>query len=191
MSTQKQIDAARANGSKSRGPITPEGKAASARNAQKHGLCADFGTSVIHGEDDEQFQEMLAAMIAEHDPVTHSETVLVKSMAAAHWRQMRVQGIEVACFNKKLRDQEINSPEIATQDPATRAYLVLQELADNSTLLHLMNRYETRFERLYERSLKLLEDRRYKKLQCETNRISEPAGAPEIAPVPNEPDSAA
>jgi hypothetical protein len=39
--TEAQIAASRANGLKSRGPVTAEGKAASRRNALKHGMAGE------------------------------------------------------------------------------------------------------------------------------------------------------
>ena len=79
MSSEKRIAASRANGKKSRGPVTEEGKRASSRNAQTHGLCAN--TIIIQGESVERFNSMLAALIDVHRPTDEMEMQLVEAMA--------------------------------------------------------------------------------------------------------------
>ena len=55
MSTQEQIDANRRNGGLSNGPKTAEGKAASSKNAIKHGLLSD--EALLPGEDEDRFEQ--------------------------------------------------------------------------------------------------------------------------------------
>jgi len=59
MSTQKQREAKLRNAQFSSGPKTPEGKVASARNALKHGFCADDATLP---DDPETSQEISARL---------------------------------------------------------------------------------------------------------------------------------
>ena len=59
--------ASRRNGAKSRGPRTPEGKARSAKNALKHGLCAQRNV-VLGDEDLDEFEALEAALMAELAP---------------------------------------------------------------------------------------------------------------------------
>ena len=51
MATEAQINANRRNAQKSTGPRSPEGKAATSRNALKHGLCAE--KHLLVDEDDD------------------------------------------------------------------------------------------------------------------------------------------
>jgi len=81
MSSEKRINASQANGRKSQGPITPEGKQIVARNAESHGLLAQ--SIVMEGEDKDRFHAMLARIVSEHLPQTDSELELVQTMAVA------------------------------------------------------------------------------------------------------------
>ena len=113
MSSQARIDASRANGAKSRGPITPEGKLASSRNSLKHGLLAK--TVVLAGESKEDFIELLASYQEEHQPETPTEETLIENMAAARWRQQRVWNMETAGLDQEIRLRV--SPKARTFQP--------------------------------------------------------------------------
>ncbi len=91
MRTNRQIEASRANGSKSRGPVTQEGKLASSRNAIKHGVLSEC--IVLPGERADSFQSLTADLFEEHRPVGSTEEDLVEMMAVSRWRRMRIVGL--------------------------------------------------------------------------------------------------
>ena len=159
MRTERQTQASRANGSKSSGPTTPEGKLASSCNATTHGMLS--GTIVLEGESKDRFQTLLAALHEEVQPQTPIETSLVENMAVARWRQMRVWGLEKASMEHEMRKQAEASQ--SKEDTATRSALAFRALSDDSRSLELINRYESRYDRQYlraHRRLLELRDRR-------------------------------
>src|SRR5580658_9489984 len=110
-----QIAAARANGAKSRGPITapgkrasaansanstgpvtPEGIARSSRNATRHGLLSD--SMVLDGESDARFCALLNTLENELQPAPGIESIQTEVMAVAHWRRMRLWSLEKALY---------------------------------------------------------------------------------------------
>ena len=93
--------ASRKNGAKSRGPKTPEGKARSARNALKHGLCARQ-TVVLGDEDLAAFDALEAALMAELAPQGALQAVLARRIVAATWRLERAERIEAELFAQNI-----------------------------------------------------------------------------------------
>ncbi len=87
MRTEKQRQASRTNGKKSRGPKTPEGIDVSKMNGLKHGLCS--GQVVLPGEDPAEFAAELAGWAGEFPPGGHMRAVLVERAAVASWRLRR------------------------------------------------------------------------------------------------------
>src|ERR1700739_2581206 len=85
--SQAQLDAARANGALSKGPVTPEGKAVSSRNSLTHGMLAN--SVLLPGESEEEFERLHAALMEEWRPETADELAMVRTMIVAKWRQMR------------------------------------------------------------------------------------------------------
>jgi hypothetical protein len=96
MSSLKQIEANRRNALRSTGPVTPEGKERSRRNAIRHGLTAE--TVITALEDAEDYQGFEAAVIADYDAESAVERELVLRLASVLWRLRRATGIETALF---------------------------------------------------------------------------------------------
>jgi hypothetical protein len=100
MHTPLQSETSRANGALSHGPVTPEGKAASSRNATRHGFRAK--SVVIAGEDAEDCRQLRISYLARYRPADDVELWFVRQMVAAQWRQLRAEALEVAAFNLLL-----------------------------------------------------------------------------------------
>jgi hypothetical protein len=189
MSSILRINASRANGAKSKGPITPEGKLVAAansvkstgpttpegksicsRNATRHGLLAD--SLVLEGEAEERFLAMLSSLQSELKPADGLESNQIEIMAVAHWRRMRIWSLEKAHYIEETRKRlaaegDDGSPPIIQLARSFRA------LADGSSVLELLSRYEIRFSREYLRALACLNQNRDRK-NAEISKQSEP-----------------
>ena len=97
MTSPKQIDANRRNALKSTGPITPEGKERSRRNAVRHGLTAETVIAVL--ENSEDYETFEAAVISDYNAETAVERQLVLRLASTLWRLRRATGMETAIFD--------------------------------------------------------------------------------------------
>ncbi|MFN7998005.1 MAG: hypothetical protein U0Q18_30575 [Bryobacteraceae bacterium] len=102
MASIRQIEANRQNALKCTGPQTPEGKAASSRNALVHGLTAI--QNLPPGEDPESFTMVAAALREQFQPANAYEELLVSRFANAQWRLARMGSIEAGIFLDRIRD---------------------------------------------------------------------------------------
>ena len=93
-----QIEASRHNGARSKGPVTPEGKAKASRNALKHGLCA-MEHLVLEDEVPDDLEELIAHLTDEVGATTEIEARLARRLAIAFWKSERAERIEVALFD--------------------------------------------------------------------------------------------
>jgi hypothetical protein len=139
MSSLKQIAANRRNALKSTGPVTPEGKERSRRNAVRYGLTAE--TVIAALEDAEDYQGFEAAVIADYDAESAVERELVLRLASVLWRLRRATGIETALFQALAADpikleSEYSGPTlVADADLSTHGQLRLDATrpSDSST----------------------------------------------------------
>jgi hypothetical protein len=174
MATLKQIEAARRNGAKSRGPVTAAGKERSSRNALRHGLYSKV--VVLSNESPEMYGNLVDDYLAEYDPATRREHDLVLLIANCAWRLNRIMTMETAALDLRI-DQERPALDAATLkiDEATRAASAFTSLADTSRTLVMLGRAESRLVRNMERAeerLAILRERRKNKKQQ-----NEPAAA--------------
>jgi hypothetical protein len=149
MPTQKQIAASRANGARSKGPVTEIGKLHSSRNSARHGLLAR--TVVLEEECVERFHELIAVLTDEYQPRTSTELTLVETMAVARWRQLRIWGMQKTALD---RGMALQNPDDGP--PAVRAVLAFRDSPDSSCAADLLLRYEIAFDRQFTRALACL-----------------------------------
>lgn len=102
---------------------------ASRLNALKHGVLSRH--TLLPWEDADEYQALLAALIAEHAPEGPTEEHLVEELAGVIWRKRRVRMAEASVFRQELRHKATgyNGPEHVvgaalmplTGDPEARA----------------------------------------------------------------------
>jgi hypothetical protein len=192
MRTEAQIQASRANGRRSQGPVTEEGKARSSQNALRHGLLA--ATIVLNGEQIEHFQQYLDQHIERFHPFDDVEMNLVEEMVGAAWRVRRSAGMQTMFLDTQFASIEPSGNE--GQDLLDS----LNKLAA-SPALGLLHRYEMHYHRIYHRSiatlLKLQKSRPTPAVEPELPNEPKPAPVPQppspppspASPVPNEPNT--
>jgi len=176
--TEKQIAASRANGARSKGPKTPQGKVNSSKNAVRHALFTE--SLLFESENKEQFELILADLIAEHGPQSATEHILVENMAAARWQQIRHMAMQKAAM-----DHEIARLDTFPDDYGARAAAALRAPACSSELIL---RYAVAADRQFHRSLTrlvMLQDRR-KEVRAVAKSDESPVRIPPEAQVPEE-----
>jgi hypothetical protein len=181
--------ASRANGAKSLGPVTPAGKDITSRNAIRHGILSRF--LVMRDEIPDLFEDLYARFHRDLSPRNDVERALVEEMVTSWWRKQRVWGLESARIQYQMKMNDAMGRLVEVDDPATLTALAVGDLADNSRVLDLCLRYETRYERQFHRALYRLLDLRSRDPGILPGPGSDGAVAlpPENVTLPNEPEN--
>src|SRR2546426_3611839 len=152
MSNLTKAESARINGAKSRGPKTPQGRAAIAMNAFSHGFTAK--TLILQNENSDQFVKMLDDYYSYLQPTNQIEVDLIADMVAARWRLRRIWRYETAMLDIEMDSQ---SPDFEKRfekyDEDMRGGAAFSALADKSKGLSTALRYDIHLSRTYRRSL--------------------------------------
>ncbi|MCC6587130.1 MAG: hypothetical protein IT168_10600 [Bryobacterales bacterium] len=148
MTTERKKETARANGAKSRGPVTSKGKARSSMNATTHGLTAE--TVVLSGESEQRFHALLESMLEAYAPSSNYEVSLVEKMAALNWQQDRLLGIDTTTLAVQM---EVMAPALEAElehlSPPARIALAYRDLSDHSRVLSNLDRHASRIRRQF------------------------------------------
>ncbi len=110
----------RENAAHSTGPRSEQGKLASSRNSLQHGLAS--GQIIIPGEDPSQFEALLNDLLAEHQPATTTEQLLIREMAQSYWLTQRALRLQNECFNRDGVDEKRLSLLLRYQTTHDRAF---------------------------------------------------------------------
>ncbi len=175
--------AARANGAKSHGPVTPEGKARSAMNGITHGLTAE--TLVLTTGSKAGYEALLASYWTEYNPQGETESYYVEELAVSQWLRRTTLAMITALLDVTMdrMDKEITG-EFDKIDNVTRTALAFAKQAGESAALALLHRYAASHARQYNRSLDKL-----RHLQIERSEITNPPGGAPAGQRPFAPDN--
>jgi len=150
MPSTLKSETARANGAKSRGPVTPEGRARSAANSLRHGFASS--SVLIAGESDQDFQLLHAEFRDQFQPRSGVEANLVEVMVIARWRLRRLLSIETRLFDLEMKARS----KAKAMEPEDRLALAFKKLSDHGNSLTLLIRYEGSLNRSYDKAWKQL-----------------------------------
>ena len=175
MSSQRRIDASRANGALSHGPKTPEGRALSDAARLTHGLTSR--RTLVADESEEALRALRETYTLYFQPETQLELDWLEEFIASRWRLIRITSMETALLTLEVDHQ---APEVketfAVCETETRIAMAFRALADDSNALGLLNRYEARIRRTHDKLYRRLEARRKKRaraVQHEPSPINE------------------
>ena len=149
-SSTRRIEASRANGARSHGPVTDAGKEKSSQNAIKHGLLSRI--VVLKNEGPTGFADVMAEHLERFQPADGVEFGIIEEMVTVSWQLRRGWSIET-----RLLDECFNNP-LLPGDPGdgTSSLVALLKNPDSAHTLELLQRYQTRHHCAYQRCLRNL-----------------------------------
>jgi hypothetical protein len=149
MSSAAQIAANQANARLSTGPATAAGKAASARNALRHGFRSQ--TVLLSSDDPAEYQALLDRLHAEFLPTDLTAERCLREMADAEWRLRRSRTHQEFMIAAKVKDVFAANPNLSPIECEIEAQT---QLLTQSAYFRELRAWEAKFERQYDRAAK-------------------------------------
>jgi hypothetical protein len=149
MSSAAQRTANQTNARFSTGPITEKGKAASSHNNLRHGFRSQ--TVLLPGDDPAEYEALLAELTEYFAPQEFIETRFVREMTDADWRLRRLREHLEFAITKRMAILAAAYPDLKAIELQSMA---IETLSESGTSYGTWLRYETKFERQYDRAFK-------------------------------------
>ena len=147
MATTAQFAANQANAQHSTGPVSAEGKANSARNHLHNGFRS--ATVLLPGDDPANYEALLAELSAHFEPTDLTEIRLIREMADGEWRLRRVRSHMESSISRHVATLAGHYPAM---NPLDLQSLAIETLSQTGCSYATWLRYETKFERQYDRA---------------------------------------
>ncbi len=172
MSSRQLRKQARRNGALAAGTKSPEGIKQSSMNALSHGLTAK--AHVLTNESQAAFDKLRLEYVNRFRPQDGVEMDLVDDMVGARWRLRRIAIMQTAAFDLQMDKDDVEVTKCFKQiDQPTRLVLALGKLSNEEKSLQLLMRYETTYNRMYDRAMKALERLQKGRPEAEESETSE------------------
>jgi hypothetical protein len=143
--SQAHSDAARTNGAKSQGPVTPDGKARSSQNARTHGLTSQ--RLFIAPEDKPEFQQLLDQLKNEIKPKGILELTAFDQLIFCTWKLRNLSILESELAESTGGDPSIHDdPEIRKKAAILQRYRTTNERARRAALRELRTLQNNRLQ---------------------------------------------
>jgi hypothetical protein len=148
------------------------GKAIASQNALRHGLLGQI--TLIDGENHDSFLKLAYGLYQTLQPADDYEECIVDTMLTSMWRRTRAMAMETAAVSGLVRKARGLATSAPTQPGATPGRISVHELAFQGIVaspaeqhaLDLLQRYESRHTRAFERAAKCL--LAYRRLRYQT-----------------------
>ncbi len=192
MRTDKQIEASKTNGAKSQGPKTPEGKAKSAQNANRHNLAGGH-IVLLSNESIREFKAFSNGYYDAFAPANAVERDLVNQLIAASWRLARISAMESAIFEVEMwRQEKTHAKTFDYLDSHTRHVLTFLNMDNEEDAMRKLLRYQGAARRAYNAAFKQLQVLQGDRFDRQPKSLPEPIlESPETEPQPEQKQPAA
>jgi hypothetical protein len=148
--TEKQIEASRRNGARSRGPATVAGKQKSTRNSCRHGLYAKNLAPAPGSPEESALIAVVSALESDLEPRNPAESQAIQIAAICLWSLRRIQHYEKTVFQTEMEAQRKLYPDETFISLYERAF---RSLADKTNELVALERLENRHHRNFLRAI--------------------------------------